>query len=141
MPTKDETKRELKKLEVKEEEYVIDLCDEALDKKALRHHKFEFLLGDLHRNGKTRSQIPCDAYYPDLKMVVEFNGYPHSKESKARQEQSLLYAQRKREVLEEHKIRLLEINYDLFGLNEKNQILRNKSEDFEKVKTLLTSGK
>jgi len=136
-PPKDRSKRELNKLVMSEEAYVLDLCDQALKLVGLRHHTFEFLLGDLHDNGKARKAIPCDIYYPARKLVIEFRGFPHNPISKEQSDQREIYAKRKRTVLPEHKIQLLEIPHELFELNEQKSIMRNHGEDLERIKALL----
>ena len=52
-----------------DEAWIIDICDRILGIKALRQHRFPFLLGDPGRAGR-RVQLPVDAYYPDLNLVV-----------------------------------------------------------------------
>ena len=54
-----------------DEVYVISLCDEILDLVAIRQHKFDFLVGDVGKNG-LRRRLPVDAYYPSLKLVVKY---------------------------------------------------------------------
>jgi hypothetical protein len=56
--------------------YVMNLCDEALKQKAKRQKRFDFLVGDLHKDGKTRTQLPVDAFYHDLNLVIEFKEAP-----------------------------------------------------------------
>lgn len=55
----------------KGETYVVDLCDKLLERRASRSHRFEFLRGDQGRRRK-RLRLPVDAYYRDLKLVVEY---------------------------------------------------------------------
>ena len=54
----------------KDESYVIDLCDDVLQAKALRGYRFACLRGDPDKRG-VRHMLPVDAYYPDLGLVVE----------------------------------------------------------------------
>ncbi|MFS0883479.1 hypothetical protein [Virgibacillus sp. 6R] len=37
-----------------DEAYLINLCDEILGIKGVRHHMFDFLRGDIGKNGKSR---------------------------------------------------------------------------------------
>ena len=60
----------------KDETYIIDLCDEVLGQKASRGHRFVFLRGDPTKRG-TRVPLPVDAYYPALKLVVEYHERQH----------------------------------------------------------------
>jgi very-short-patch-repair endonuclease len=58
------------------EAYVIDLCDEILGERALRQHRFQWLQGDLGRDGRTRT-LPVDAYFPEHKLVIEYRERQH----------------------------------------------------------------
>lgn len=105
-----------------DENYVIDLCDEVLQLNASRQHKFDFLNGDLGKNGKSR-KLPVDSYYDELNLVVEYRERQHTdsvthfdKPHKMtisgvhRGEQRKIYDQRRREVLPKHGIQLIEIS-------------------------------
>lgn len=46
------------KHKIKDEIYVIDLCDEILGTKALRQHCFDFLRGGFYKR-ETREKITC----------------------------------------------------------------------------------
>lgn len=61
-----------------DEAWIIDLCDAVLGQKALRQHRFPFLLGDPNRRGR-KAHLPVDAFYPDLKLVIEYHECQHSK--------------------------------------------------------------
>lgn len=61
------------KHKIKDEIYVIDLCDEILGTKALRQHCFDFLRGD-SINGKRGRKLRVDAYYESKNLVIEYNG-------------------------------------------------------------------
>lgn len=58
-----------------DEWYVVNLCDEALRKKAERGHRFPFLLGDPGSRGPAK--LPVDAFYPDLNLVIEYRERQH----------------------------------------------------------------
>ena len=60
-----------------DEYYVIGLCDEVLARKASRQHRFPFLVGDA-RKGRQPVKLPVDAYYEDLKLVVEYYERQHT---------------------------------------------------------------
>jgi hypothetical protein len=60
-----------------DEAYIIDLCDECLGLKASRQNRFPFLVGDPDRNGRCRP-LPVDAFYPELKLTVEYHERQHS---------------------------------------------------------------
>src|ERR1035437_4666543 len=46
-----------------DESYVLDLCDKVIGKKSVRQKRFEFLLGDFHKDGITRTKLPVGAFY------------------------------------------------------------------------------
>lgn len=60
----------------RDETYVIDLCDAILGERALRQHRFAWLLGDVGKNGHART-LPVDAYYPAHRVVVEYRERQH----------------------------------------------------------------
>jgi hypothetical protein len=53
-----------------DEAYVLDLCDAILREPASRQHRFDWLVGDPGRNGRSRA-LPVDAYYAARRLVVE----------------------------------------------------------------------
>jgi hypothetical protein len=55
----------------KDQEYVVDLCDGILGERALREHRFDWLLGDPNRRG-VRARLPVDALYPQHRLVIEY---------------------------------------------------------------------
>ncbi|MCM1313491.1 MAG: hypothetical protein NC206_09290 [Bacteroides sp.] len=123
-----------------DEYYVIDLCDEILEKKALRQYSFDFLFGD---SGK---RLPVDAYYPELDLVVEYHESQHNQavpffdkkqtvSGVSRGEQRRIYDERRQEVLPQHGIKLIIISYTDFGSAKK--LNRNKSFDMDVVKKIL----
>ncbi len=96
----------------RDEDYVIDLCDKVLRQTALRQHRFGFLRGDAGSGGLAAS-LPVDAYYPALKLVVEYHERQHSEavalfdrrmtvSGVSRGEQRRRYDQLRREVLPKH---------------------------------------
>lgn len=113
----------------RDEVHIINLCDELLGSQASRQHRFEFLRGD---TGRT---LPCDAYYPDLDLVVEYREQQHGMEvpffdrritvsGVPRGQQRALYDQRRREVLPKYGITLIEINCSDFELTGKKRLRR-----------------
>jgi hypothetical protein len=60
-----------------DEHYLIDICDRVLGRTALRQHRFDFLVGDPGRSGRC-ARLPVDAWYPDLKLVIEVMEVQHS---------------------------------------------------------------
>jgi hypothetical protein len=143
-----ESKKELARLkrEASDEYYLIGLCNELLKEEALHQYTFKFLLGDFHSDGISRTPLPVDAYYPKLKMVIELfekeNETSLEEEKNTvsgvkRSEQRKKYAERKREVLKEKEIHLMEMDYDEFECDEKQRLVRNKEADVKLLKEIL----
>lgn len=125
-----------------DENYVIDLCDEELQLKALRQHRFDFLKGD------AGTRLPVDAWYSTLSLVIEFREKQHTEEVKffdkrqtvsgmGRGEQRKLYDQRRRDILPQNGIQLIEIGYDYFEHTRNKKLIRNKEKDLKVIKKLL----
>ena len=125
-----------------DESYVIGLCDEVLQQTSIRQHRFDFLRGD------SGTKLPVDAYYPSLNLVIEFRERQHTEDVKffdrkqtvsgvSRGEQRKLYDQRRREVLPEHGIKLIEFDYSNFSHTRSKKLVRNKEEDLKVVKRKL----
>lgn len=144
------TKKEIKKgvITRNDENYLIDLCDEILGKKCSRQHKFSFLLGDFHKDGKTKTALPVDAFYNDLNLVLEFlqsdktyKNLDHADKKTisgvTREEQRILYHNRKVEGLKSKEINLIIIKYDLFTLDENHKIIRNEERDLATLEKAL----
>ena len=126
----------------RDEDYVIDLCDEALGLIALRQHRFPFLKGDTGR------LLPVDAYYPELKLVVEYCERQHTEavplfdrritaSGVSRGEQRRIYDERRHEVLPQHDIKLINISYSDFKFDSNKRIDRNHARDLQVVKRKL----
>ena len=124
-------------IENSDEFYLVNLCDDLLKEKASRKHTFDTLLGKLHKKGKTRTKLPLDAYYEDLKLVIEFFEKKDTDESSEREAQRKYYDQRKKDVLEKKKISLIDINYALFECNENDRLVRDKNKDCIVLKGIL----
>lgn len=127
-----------------DESYIIDLCDEVLNLKALRQHRFDFLRGD------AGTRLPVDAYYPSLNLVVEFKEKQHTEEvkffdkritasGKTRGEQRKLYDKRRRDVLPTQGIKLIELDYSDFEHTRGKKLVRNKEVDLKVIKDKLKS--
>lgn len=129
-----------------DEFYVIDLCDEVLGAKASRQHKFDFLRGD----GTPGRQLPVDAYYPELNLVVEYRERQHTEsvalfDRKAtvsgvsRGEQRRIYDKRRRDVLPKHGIRLVEISYSDLKHDSRKRLVRDRKNDLAEIRRILQS--
>lgn len=132
------------KIKDRDEDYIIGLCDEVLKLKSSRQHKFNFLLGD------AGTKLPVDAYYESLNLVIEYRERQHTEPVKHfdkpdkmtvsgvhRGEQRKIYDERRRKVLPENGINFIEISFSDFNFDSSKRIIKNKSNDLEKVKSLL----
>jgi hypothetical protein len=129
-----------------DESYVIDLCDKVLELKASKLHRFDFLKGD------SGTKLPVDAYYTELNLVVEYRERQHTEavtffdrrqtiSGMGRGEQRKLYDQRRREILPQNGVTLLEIDYfDLRHSNNKRS-LRDVNNDLIVIKRKLSKYK
>lgn len=133
-----------------DEYYIIDLCDEVLDQKAIRQHTFEFLLGDPHQNGRTRTPLPVDAYYEKFNLVIDYTEKERkeipSEDDKPekmtisgvkRSEQRKIYNTRKREVLRKREIHFTEIKFTSFNCDSEGKLVRDKDVDLATMKGIL----
>ena len=127
----------------RDENYVLDLCDEVLNLKGSRQHKFDFLTGDSGR------KLPVDVFYKEHNLVIEYREYQHTNAVKHfdkpdkmtvsgvhRGEQRKIYDQRRRDVLPAKGIKLIEIDYTEFA-HSKNRIMRDKEKDMDVVRKML----
>ncbi len=128
----------------KDEAYIIDLCDEVLNQKASRQHRFGFLLGD------AGTSLPVDAYYKSFNLVVEYREKQHTEPVKLfdktnrltvsnvhRGEQRKIYDQRRRDILPKHGIELIEISYTFFNFDRNKKIIRDRNNDLKVISNLL----
>ncbi|WP_298310068.1 hypothetical protein [uncultured Aquimarina sp.] len=137
------TKKEQNLLAIQnsDEYYLVNLCDELLRQKASRKHTFDTLVGNLHKRGKGRTKLPLDAYYEDLKLVLEFFRKNKAtdeldEKEKARRAQIKYYKELKKKAVLTKKLRLIEINYALFE-NDANKLIRNAENDRLVLKDVL----
>jgi hypothetical protein len=130
-----------------DESYIIDLCDEVLGTQALRQHKFDFLRGDAGP-GKQGARLPVDAYYPDHRIVVEYRERQHTESipfmdrrmtvsGVDRGTQRAIYDQRRRDLLPQHGIELVELSYTDFAHGDDKRLLRRREEDLAVVRAAL----
>ncbi|WP_299434522.1 hypothetical protein [uncultured Aquimarina sp.] len=132
----------LRAIQNSDEYYLVNLCDELLQQKASRKHTFDTLVGNLHKRGKGRTKLPLDAYYEDLKLVLEFYRKDEATEEldekeQARKEQIKYYKELKKKAIRTKKLRLMEINYALFECNGENKLVRNTESDTSVLKGIL----
>ena len=133
----------------RDEDYVIDLCDKVLKMKSSRQHKFDFLVGDVNAKGFSR-RLPVDAYYENLKLVVEYRERQHT-ESIAlfdkpeiitisvvyRGEQRKMYDEKRRTLIPKNSLTLIEISYSDFSYNKQKKIIRDEKNDLDVIKRIL----
>jgi len=134
---------------VKDEDYVLDLCNSILNRLASRQHRFDFLVGDVNAKGLS-VKLPVDAYFEDLKLVVEYRERQHTEvvtffdkpnrttvSGVHRGEQRKIYDERRRLVLPKNGIALIDISYTDFKHDTQKRIVRNYPHDVEVVRKIL----
>ena len=118
-----------------DEAWIIDICDAVLGKIASRQHRFPFLLSDLGPSGR-RVSLPVDAYYPDLRLVVEYHERQHTERVKLfddritvsgvpRGEQRRRYDDYRRTLLPKHGYCLVIFDYAEFDHTRGGCLVRN----------------
>jgi len=117
-----------------DENYLINLCDELLGKEASRKHTFDTLVGNLHKRGKGRTKLPLDAYYKDLKLVIEFFRQTSTvseldEKEQARIAQIKYYDELKKEAVLAKSMRYMKINFAQFECDENDKLIRNTEND------------
>ena len=119
-----------------DEKYIIDLCDKVLKQTSNRQFRFDFLKGD------SGTPLPVDAFYESLNLVIEYKEKQHTEDVKffnrrqtvsgvTRGEQRKIYDQRRRDILPQHKIKLIEFGYDEFEHTKSKKLIRNQESDFQ----------
>lgn len=132
-----------------DEAYVIDLCDEVLDERALRQHRFEWLLGDLGRGGR-RAALPVDAYYPGHRLVVEYRERQHDEavphfdkpdrvtvSGVDRGAQRRIYDRRREDEIPTHGLRLLVISAGDLDASSSGRLRRHREADLTTLRSML----
>ena len=135
-----------------DEIYIMGLLDGLLNETGSRKHTFEYLLGDYHQNGKTRTKLPIDLYYANLNLALEIVEHPEkrknaieSKEEKmtvsglSRADQRLKYFYRKKNTLTNKDKAFIEIPLENFEVDDAFQLTRNKENDERELRTLLSN--
>ncbi len=146
---KTEFKRSTQPPSNRDEHYVIDHMDRILGTEAIRQHTFDFLRGDV-AGGRQGKKLPVDAYYPELKLVVEYREVQHEKtvgffdkpdkmtvSGVHRGEQRKIYDERRRDLLPKHGILLVEIPYHLFVCDTQFRIVRDFDKDRDTLKQFI----
>lgn len=143
-------KKSISSRENSDETYVIDLCNTVLELKANRQKRFDFLLGDLHKDKFSQTKLPVDAFYESLKLVVEYREiedteseistdeyYKKTASGVSREEQRKIYDKRKEDVLPKNDIELVIISSSDFTTDPQNKISRDKENDLKIIENKL----
>lgn len=131
----------------RDERYVLNLCDQVLGCNSTRQARFDYLRGDSRHPARLGVQLPVDAYWPNLKLVVEYRERQHvmsvahfdkpnvvTVSGVHRGEQRRRYDQRRRDVLPRKGIRLIEILYSEFAHDSRGRLRRRMQDDIEVVR-------
>ncbi len=119
---------------IRDEQYVLDLCDAVIGLKAVRQHCFPFLTGDPDRRGY-RKPLPVDGFYPALGLVVEYHERQHRERVSffddkptvsgvPRADQRRRYDERRADLLPRHGYSLVVLNVDEFAHDRAKRLLR-----------------
>jgi len=132
-----------------DEAYVVDLCDEILRERASRQHRFDWLVGDPGRDGRSRA-LPVDAYYPGRRLVVEYRERQHDEpvthfdkpdvltvSGVHRGIQRRIYDQRRAVEIPAHGLRLIVVRPGDLTANRRGRLLRIRESDETALRTLL----
>ncbi len=133
-----------------DEAYVIDLSDELLGRRALRQHRFSWLVGDPGKSG-VRACLPVDAYYPDEALVIEYRERQHYEATPffdrretvsgvGRGEQRRRYDAVRERELPLHGIRLVVIRSTDLHCGRRGRLLRDRRADTTVLRGLLVPG-
>lgn len=133
-PLATKAPRAAPKAALRDEHYVLDLCDEFLGLKAVRQHCFPFLTGDPDRHGR-RKALPVDGFYPSLNLVVEYHERQHRERvgffddkptvsGVPRGEQRRRYDERRCDLLPQHGYMLVVIEVAEFANDRAKRLLR-----------------
>jgi hypothetical protein len=132
---------------MRDETYILDLCDFVMAEQSLRQHRFDFLLGDPDKLGRRR-RLPVDAYYPDAKLVIEYRERQHTEtvlvmdrrmtiSGCPRSKQRRIYDKRRRTQLRMHGYVLVEIDYAMFAHDRRKRLVRNLDSDVAQIRAML----
>lgn len=131
----------------RDEHYVMELCAEVLGMPYAGQQTFDWLLGEPSLKSGKRKALPVDGYFEELGLVVEYHERQHSESvplfdnkvtstGMLRGEQRKLYDARRAELIPQHGLTLLIIDYRDFE-NEKGKIVRDPGNDRQIVAALL----
>lgn len=132
--------------------YILDLCDEVLGSRSSREHRFDWLLGDPGKTGR-RVRLPVDAYWADLRLVVEVYERQHD-ESVAhfdkpdrltvsgvhRGRQRQIYDQRRLVEVPAHGLQLVILRTRDLTCTPGGRLLRNRDADLPVIRQVLAGA-
>jgi hypothetical protein len=124
----------------RDEQYILDLCDNLLGVESRRQHRFDFLRGDAGPSGGKGQRLPVDAYYPSLNLVIECRERQHSEKvphfderptlsGMSRGEQRKKYDELREKRLAEKRIDLVKLDYSQFEHDSRKRLRRNIAAD------------
>jgi len=137
---------------MRDEHYIIDLCDEVLGIRAERQRRFDFLRGD----GNPGRRLPVDAFYPTLSLVIEYRERQHAESVELwdrrptisgipRGLQRAKYDRRRRRILPRHGITVVELSCADFEHGARKRLFRHRERDKEvlckKLREWVTMGR
>ncbi|HLX52708.1 MAG TPA: hypothetical protein VKR58_02150 [Aquella sp.] len=136
---------------MKDEQYVLDLCDKILNLASSRQHRFDFLVGDKNAKGNA-VKLPVDAYYEKLKLVIEYRELQHTESVRFfdkpdrltvsgihRGEQREKYDERRRITIPKNGLTLVEISYSDFKHDRYKKIIRDLKHETKTLRNILRS--
>jgi hypothetical protein len=132
----------------KDEDYIIARCDKVLGQRAIRHKRFDFLVGHKSLKSGRRSRLPVDAFYPSLKLVIEYRERQHIETvlfwdnrktccGCTRGKQRKAYDEIRRRKLPKNGLNLIELDFRMFPHNSSKRLLRNLTDDEAILRTKL----
>jgi hypothetical protein len=132
-----------------DEAYVLDLCDAILGEPASRQHRFDWLVGDPGRNGRSRA-LPVDAYYAARQLVVEYRERQHDEpvahfdkpdvltvSGVHRGIQRRIYDERRAVEIPAHGLRLIVVMLSDLAGDRRGRLLRIREPDSAALRALL----
>lgn len=109
-------------------------------------------MGDLHKDGISRTKLPVDAYYASLSLVIEFMEKQHTEgvthfdkpnvmtiSGVSRGEQRRIYDKRRRDLLPKHGLKIIEFDYSEFEHTSSKKLLRNRESDLGIIREKLSA--
>ncbi|PRA00951.1 hypothetical protein CQ019_15355 [Arthrobacter sp. MYb229] len=133
-----------------DEHYVLELCDQVLEAKRTGQQTFPWLVGDPSAKYGKVKPLPVDGYWAELGVVVEYHERQHTESvpffddkitasGRRRGEQRRIYDARKAELIPEHDLKLVIIDFKDFS-NKRGKIVRKPAEDLRIVESILAQA-